>query len=66
MDWMTVLNYAVAAVETAALLGALVFITRAKKADKNSPEKKQQSRKSLIFLVAFVVLTVLRNTYLVA
>ena len=66
MDWKTVLNYAVAIVETAALLGALVFLTRAKKTDKNSPEKKKQTQKSVIFLVAFLVLTVLRNMYLVA
>lgn len=66
MNWMTILNYTVAVIETAALLGALVFLTRAKKTDKNSPEKRKQTQKSVIFLVVFFVLTVLRNMYLVA
>ena len=64
MDWMKVLYYAVAVIETAALLGALAFLTRAKKTDKNSPEKKKQTQKAVIFLVVFFVLTLLRNTYL--
>ena len=64
MEWMKVLYYAVAVIETAALLGALIFLTRAKKTDKNSPEKKKQTQKAVIFLVALFVLTVLRNTYL--
>ena len=63
MDWMTILNYAIALVETAALLGALIFITRASKSGKNSPEKKQQTQKAIIFIVAFLVLTTIRNTY---
>ena len=61
---MKVLYYAVAVIETAALLGALAFLTRAKKTDKNSPEKKKQTQKAVIFLVVFFVLTLLRNTYL--
>jgi hypothetical protein len=64
MEWMKVLYYAVAVIETAALLGALIFLTRAKKTDKNSPEKKKQTQKAVIFLVVFFVLTLLRNTYL--
>ena len=64
MDWMKILYYAVAVIETAALLGALVFLTRAKKTDKNSPDRKKQMQKSIIFLVVFFVLTLLRNTYL--
>jgi heme A synthase len=64
MEWMKVLHYAVAVIETAALLGALIFLTRAKKTDKNSPEKKKQTQKAVIFLVVFFVLTLLRNTYL--
>ena len=61
MDWMTILGYAVAVLETASLLGALVFITRATKAGKHSPEKKQQVQKSVIFLIAFLVLNILRS-----
>ena len=64
MDWMKILYYAVAVIETAALLGALVFLTRAKKTDKNSPDKKKRMQKAVIVLVVFFVLTLLRNTYL--
>lgn len=64
MDWMTIAYYAVAVVETAALLGALVFATKGKKADKHSPEKKKYTQISVICIVAFVVLTTLRKTYL--
>ena len=63
MDWMTFLNYAISAVETAALLGALIFLTRATKAGKNTPEKKNKVRLSVIFLVVFLVLTTLRRSY---
>ena len=61
MDFITVIGYVLAFVETAALLGALVFITRATKAGKNSPDKKKQVSKSVICLVAFLVLNVLRT-----
>lgn len=64
MDWMSVLYYAVAVVETVALLGALVFATKGKKADKHAPEKKKFTQLSVICIVAFVVLTTLRKTYL--
>ena len=63
MDWMTILNYAIAVVETGCLLGALIFITRASKAGKNSPEKKKQTQKAIIFIVFFLLLTAIRNTY---
>jgi len=63
MDWMTILTYGIALVETAALLGALIFITRASKSDKNSPEKKKQTQKAIIFIVFFLLLTTIRNTY---
>lgn len=61
MDFITIIGYVMAFVETAALLGALVFITRAAKASKNSPEKKSQVTKSVICLLAFLVLNVLRT-----
>ena len=64
MDWMSILYYAVAVVETVALLGALVFATKGKKADKHAPEKKKFTQLSVICIVAFVVLTTLRTTYL--
>ena len=50
--------------ETVALLGALVFATKGKKADKHAPEKKKFTQLSVICIVAFVVLTTLRKTYL--
>ena len=64
MDWMTFAGYALSVIETLALLGALVFMTRAKKADKHSPEKKTQMQRSVLFLLGFLVLTVLRRTFL--
>ena len=60
MDFMTILGYAVSIVETAALLGALVFITRAAKTGKNAPEKKPQIQKAVICIVAYLILNSVR------
>lgn len=61
MDFLTVITYVAAIVETAALLGALVFATRAMKAEKASQEKKDQMKKAGIFLFVYLVLNFLRN-----
>ena len=76
MDFLTVLSYVLAVVETAALLGALVFATRAmhenklkrkqgKKGGKNSEEIDKTvgryKRTAGIFLFVYLILNVLRN-----
>lgn len=62
MDFITVITYMAAIVETAALLGALVFATRAMKEKKNEPAKKTAMKKAGIFLLVYLVLNILRNS----
>ena len=62
MDFLTALTYVAAIVETAALLGALVFATRAMKEKKDQPAKKSAMKKAGIFLLVYLVLNVLRNS----
>ena len=77
MDFLTVLSYVLAIVETVALIGALVFITRAmhankikrtkqgKKGAKNSDELDKSiatnKRNALIFGFIYLMLNFLRN-----
>lgn len=77
MDFLTVLSYVLAVVETAALIGALVFITRAmhenkvkqtrqgKKGAKSSDEIDKNvatyKRNALIFFAVYLILNVFRN-----
>ena len=61
MDVLTVLMYVAAIVETAALLGALVFATRAMKEKKNADAQKSAMKKAGIFICIYLVLNVLRN-----
>ena len=46
MDWMKVLYYAVAVIETAALLGALIFATRAMHENKLKRKQGKKGAKS--------------------
>ena len=77
MDFLTILSYVLAVVETAALLGVLVFVTRAmhenkikrtrqgkKGANSNDEVEKNVAvykRNALIFLLVYLVLNVFRN-----
>ena len=77
MDFLTILSYVLAVVETAALLGVLVFVTRAmhenkikrtrqgKKGAKSNDEVEKNvavyKRNALIFLLGYLVLNVFRN-----
>jgi hypothetical protein len=77
MDFLTILSYVLAVVETAALLGVLVFVTRAmhenkikrtrqgKKGAKSNDEVEKNvavyKRNALIFLLVYLVLNVFRN-----
>lgn len=64
MDFMTFLTYTLAVIETAALIGALVFATKAIKEKKNSNAKKERQRTSLIYVAVYLVLNFLRNYFL--
>ena len=76
MDFLTILKSVMAVVETAALLGALVFITRAmhenklkkkqgKKGAKSSDEIDKAvavyKRNAGIFFIIYLILNVIRN-----
>lgn len=67
MDFLTLLTYILALVETGALVMALVYVTRAmkeKKASKNkqSPARKEYYKKSLAFVFVYLILNVIRNS----
>ena len=64
MDFMTVLTYTLAVIETAALIGALVFATKAIKEKKNSNAKKERQRTSFIYVAVYLALNFLRNNFL--
>lgn len=77
MDILTILSYVLAVVETAALLGMLVFVTRAmhenkikrtrqgKKGAKSNDEIDKNvavyKRNATIFLIVYLILNVFRN-----
>lgn len=62
MDFQTVLTYAVGIVETAALLGALIFGTAALKAKDNHEEKKAAKIKTAVCFCIYIVLNLLRTS----
>lgn len=70
MDFLTILTYVLAVIETTALLMALVFLTRGlkeKKAQRKSKKKtvpinKVNYVKAGIFGLIYLVLNVIRNT----
>ena len=64
MDFLTILTYTMAVVETAALIGALVFATKAIKEKKNTNAKKERQRTSLMYITVYLVLNVIRNYFL--
>lgn len=76
MDFLTILKYVLAVVETAALIGALVFAARAlheNKNKKNEGKKGAKSKETIernvsvykrnagIFFFAYLILNVFRN-----
>lgn len=69
MDFLTILSYVLAVVETTALLMALMFLTRAmkeKKAQrkskkKNVPVDNSNYKKAAVFGLVYLVLNVIRN-----
>ena len=63
MDFLTVLKYLLATVETAALIGALVFSAKGLKERKNSDFRKAQLTKACIFFGVYIVLNMIRLMY---
>ena len=61
MDFLTILTYVEGAVETVALLAALVFATRAMKAKKDQAEKKRHLTKAALFLIVYLALNMVRR-----
>ena len=61
---MDMLTNILAVIETAALLGALVFAGKAFKEKKEGSNRKSRYNTSLIFMAVYLVLNFLRNFYL--
>ena len=59
MDFTTIIPYVLFVLETAALIGALLFLTRAFKAKKKSPEKSWNLRIATLFIFLFLALKIL-------
>jgi len=72
MDFLTVLSYVLACIETAALLMALVFATNAmkekranqKSKKKNVPVSKGNYTKAAVFALIYFALNFIRNSNL--
>ena len=67
MDFLTILSYALAIIETGALLMALVFVTKISKEKKairqkkqNVPVDKSNYLKAAAFAIVYVVLNMIR------
>lgn len=62
MDFNTILGYVVFFVETAALLGAFLFVPQATKASKNSPDQKAKVTKAIVCLITYLTLNAMRTS----
>lgn len=62
MDFMTLVSYVLAIIETAALIAALVFVTKGMKEKKNATARKDYYIKAGLFVTVYLVLNVLRNS----
>lgn len=60
MNFMTVLINILAVVETAALIGAMVFGTRAIKQKKDSPERKSLLKQAAFYFGVYITLNMVR------
>ena len=63
MDFMTVLQYVLAIVETGALIGGLVFVTKAIKEKQDSSARKARFIQGGIYLIVYLALNLLRNYF---
>ena len=62
MDFLTAFRYILAIVETVALVGALIFATKALQTKKKDEAKKQYRVTSMVYFAVYVVLNILRNS----
>ena len=63
MDFLTVLKYALAIIETGALIGAMVFSAKGMREHKNKEARKALLTKGGIFFAVYVVLNMIRLMY---
>lgn len=63
MDFLTVLKYILAVVETGALIGALVFSAKGMKERKNKDTRKSLLTQGSIYFAVYVVLNMVRLMY---
>ena len=63
MDFLTVLKYILAVVETGALIGAMVFSAKGMKERKNKDIRKSLLTQATIYFAIYVVLNMVRITY---
>ena len=63
MDFLTVLKYILAVVETGALIGAMVFSAKGMKERKNKDIRKSLLTQATIYFAIYVVLNMVRMTY---
>lgn len=62
MDFHALMSYVIFFVETTALLGGILFIAQTSKTVKNSPERKSKATKSIICMVAYLILNSVRTS----
>ena len=63
MDFTTILPNVLAVVETAALIGALVFSAKGIREKKDATFRKSSMTQSGIFFFVYLVLNMIRRTY---
>lgn len=63
MDFLTVLKYILAVVETGALIGALVVSAKGMKEHKNKDRRKKLLMQAAIYFAVYIALNVLRLMY---
>ena len=63
MDFLTILKNLLAAVETAALIGALVMSAKGFRERKNKDSRKSMLMQAMIYFIVYIALNVVRFTY---
>ena len=63
MDFMTVLTNILAVVETAALIGGLIYVTRAIREKNDVDVRKAMFIRGAIYFAVYFVLNIMRNFY---
>lgn len=63
MDFMTIMTNVLAVIETAALIGALVFSAKGIREKKDAAVRKSSLTQGGIFFLVYVVLNVIRLMY---